>query len=265
MSAPILGFNTSAKGTSFAFEQFLPQSAEAVARSSELPMGEMLYRPPNGQSAEIFFAEVRKRKMVISTDLTIFERAVAESHLHAERTSINVNIETVNSDHFLPLLYRLEMNPDNICIEVTEQGGVPASFDHKRLETLKKMGFGLSLDDVDILDAKEWSRLGKLGPFVDTIKFPHQIAAIFRDGEESDIETISVYIRAAKALYPNALQIMEGVRSTDAHLAPAFHAAGIDIFQHSSYLPASRASQPLQDRLLEKLRMNSLRELAIAS
>lgn len=265
MSAPILGFNTSAKGTSFAFEQFMPQSAEAVSRSAELPMGEMLYRPPNGQSAESFFAEVRKRKMVVPTDLTIFERAVAEKHRHAERTSINVNIETINSGHFLPLLDRLDMNPDTICIEVTEQGGVPADFDHRKLETLKKMGFGLSLDDVDILDAREWDRMGKLGPFVDTIKFPHQIAAIFRDGDESDIETISTYIRAAKALYPNALQIMEGVRSTDDHLAPAFHAAGIDIFQHSSYLPASRASQPLQGRILENLRMTGLRQLAIAS
>lgn len=213
----------------------------------KLPEVEMLARPM-GITASYFFDEARKYTRVTETDLMTFERAVA-AHLHSgKRVSINLNAETFFSDSLWAKLDEIGLkypafNPKNICLEITEQGGIPENFDPQALLALKARGFSLALDDFDHRDPKEWDRLALFAPHVDIVKFPYQVMETVREGSLTDSVTFAEDVKRIKIIHPHLKLVMEGVRSSDNNLYTTLEKIGFHIVQPTSYVTDPKADQ----------------------
>jgi EAL domain-containing protein (putative c-di-GMP-specific phosphodiesterase class I) len=212
----------------------------------KLPELEMLARPV-GITASYFFDEARKYNRVIDIDLMTFERAVAAHLISGKRVSINLNAETFFSDRLWAKLDEIslkypEFNPKNICLEITEQGGIPKNFDPQALLALKARGFSLALDDFDHRDPKEWQRLALFAPYVDIVKCPYQVMETVR---EASLDSVAFAddVRMIKIRYPHLKLVMEGVRSSDNNLYPTLEKIGFDIIQPTSYVTQPKADQ----------------------
>jgi EAL domain-containing protein (putative c-di-GMP-specific phosphodiesterase class I) len=185
-----------------------------------LPKAEMLARKPNGQSAGLFFDAARAAGRVIDTDIIIFERAVDDQQLTGDFVSINLNVETIFSRELYDSLMRIvrkypNFDPSKICLEITEQGGVPHNFNPQTLINLKSMGFKLALDDFDPTKPEEHARLRVFGPYVDIVKFPHEMMGDVRGNNDQSCEKIDQSIQHITTHYPPTITVMEGVREED--------------------------------------------------
>lgn len=196
---------------------------------------ELLYKTKN---TEAFFEAARIAENIVPTDLEIFKAAIKE-HLKLEYpVSINLNVETFFDNRLIETIKILKSENQNldctkICLEITEQGKIPAVFDDKKLIALKDMGFTLALDDFHPEKDGEWQRLRALGEFVDRIKFPHEIMTDIRKGQS---EKISRAIREVRFHYPDIILIIEGFQKDDWDSIDLLQSLGIDIIQESSYI-----------------------------
>lgn len=213
----------------------------------KLPELEMLARPL-GIATGHFFDEARKYNRVIEIDLMTFERAVAANLHSAKRASINLNAETFFSDRLWAKLDEISLkypafNPKNICLEITEQGGIPENFDPQALLALKARGFSLALDDFDHRDPKEWQRLALFAPHVDIVKFPYQVMETVREGSLTDSVTFAEDVKRIKIIHPHLKLVMEGVRSSDSDLYTTLEKIGFHIVQPTSYVTDPKADR----------------------
>lgn len=246
---------------SYFFEQasrlsFIPERFFSLGGtpSPQLPKAEILARHKDGLSAGHIFDEARRYDQIISTDLIALEIAV-QKHLElGEPVSINLNAETFFSDLLMPRLDELlakypAFKPSGVCLEITEQGGVPASYNEQYLIALKDKGFMLGLDDFNPNDLAEYDRLTHFGPHVDIVKFPHEYMHIVRFGSDADKEKFAAQVAIVKTAYPNAMIVMEGVKESDMALIPLLQRMGIDLVQQSSHCPEGPVRALEQDAI----------------
>lgn len=218
-------------------EHFIPLRKLA---NPKLPLAEILARHPDGKSAGHIFDEARVDGNIISTDLIALEFAV-QAHLALNQSvSINLSAETFFSNLLLQKVKELKatypkFNPSSICLEITEQGGIPDTFNERYLMELKNMGFSLALDDFDPTIAFEHKRLAHYGAYVDIVKFPHQVMEIFRSGDVERADKVALQIQAVKTNYPHVTLVMEGVREADLKLIKKLNDLGIDLIQQTNH------------------------------
>jgi EAL domain-containing protein (putative c-di-GMP-specific phosphodiesterase class I) len=221
----------------FALERFFRLSPRSTAgHKAFLPTGELLFRPEDGTPAESFFKRgLRSTDDIITTDLIIFKQAI-DAHLQlGEPVSINLSAETFCDERFLSTVEDAlatcpDLNPYYVCLEITEQGGVPENFNPKAFEKLIKLGFTMALDDYDPRQESEQARLRTFSPFISIIKLPFELMQFARTDLESLAETCRM-IGDIKTLYPDIQLVMEGVRKTDNHLLGVLEAFGVDVVQ----------------------------------
>jgi EAL domain-containing protein (putative c-di-GMP-specific phosphodiesterase class I) len=149
--------------------------------------------------------------------------------------SINLSAETFCDERFLSTVEDAlatcpDLNPYYVCLEITEQGGVPENFNPKAFEKLIKLGFTMALDDYDPRQESEQARLRTFSPFISIIKLPFELMQFARTDLESLAETCRM-IGDIKTLYPDIQLVMEGVRKTDNHLLGVLEAFGVDVVQ----------------------------------
>ncbi len=232
----------------FAGEAFVPLHNKGVMhqkRDQRLPFVELLARHKNGQSAGHLFDEAREHNCVVEADLIALENVVKAQLDLDFPVSINLNVETFFSEELAPKVRELihkypKFNPEDFCLEITEQGGIPKNFDANKLLTLKQMGFALALDDFDPRQAIEQFRLTKFAPYVDIVKFPYQVLEMVRDGSLREAETLANTIKDIKDEFPHITFVMEGVRATDGDLLSTLKQMGIDLIQATSYVGEPR-------------------------
>jgi len=200
----------------------------------------MLARHPDGRSAGKFFDEARAAGKVIPTDLAIFRRALEAQQALNVSASINLNAETIFSSEFLQELdsvYALypDFDADKVCLEITEQGGIPKNYNPQTLLLLKNYGFRLALDDYNPFIVEEQARLEAFVPYVDYIKFPHEVMAKIRSGDEGCAVIMARVTNEIKRKFPHITLVMEGFRKADSNMRQTLKEMGMDIVQNSSY------------------------------
>lgn len=204
------------------------------------PTAEMLARKPNGLSAGTFFDAARAAGRVVDTDITIFERAVGTQQLTGDFVSINLNVETIFSRELYESLMRIiikypNFDPSKICLEITEQGGVPDNFNSQTLPNLKSMGFKLALDDFDPFKLEEQRRLTMLGDHVNMIKLPHEMMSFLRENDAQSRDHIGNSVRRINTQFPGTVVVMEGVREEDESIYPTLIELGFHVGQRSRF------------------------------
>lgn len=229
-------FTEQARRLRFAFEAFVP-----LGKFKPFPYAEMLARHPDGRSAGHIFDQARQEGCVVETDLAAFQKAIGEHLRTGIPASMNLNAETFFTKEFSCKLRKIitrfpGFSPRDICLEITEQGGIPENFNPETLIALKDMGFRLALDDFDPHHQFELDRLTVFAPYVDIIKFPYQVMELVRDGNQQESLNLADTVRLIKDKYPDILFVMEGVRETDHDLLPTLKQIGIDMIQPSSYV-----------------------------
>lgn len=232
----------------YSTEAFIPIGAQPPATSSFFPRRELLFKPKGKKSAEAFFQAANQvPETAIQTDLALFDLAIDYHMLTINQQPVSINLSpyTFFDDRFLDklrsiLLRHPSFSPANICLEITEHGGIPKNFNPSRLVILKTLGFSLALDDFDPRQPEEWQRLELFAPYLDIVKLPFQM---MREVRENDIVAAVRHIKSLKEQYPKMTVVMEGFRETDMDFLNILAEAGIDIIQESSYVE-SRKPEP---------------------
>lgn len=223
-----------------AFVPLVNKSTTHKTHNQKLPFVELLARHENGQSAGHLFDEARKYDCVVEADLIAIEKAIQKQMALGCPVSLNLNVETFSSKALISKLDEMAekyptFDPRDICLEITEQGGVPENFDLGVLSALKNRGYALALDDFDPRQEKEQLRLEKFAAYVDIVKFPYEVLQIVRSGSLKDVETLGETIKNIKDDHPHITFVMEGVRSSDDDLLPILKELGVDLFQATKY------------------------------
>lgn len=237
-------FNEEAQKGSPTFElEYFDAFSPRAHFKSNFPVAEMLFRPQNGQNPEEFFQSARANGKVVEADLAVFELAIQEHMRLGHSVSINLNAETFFDDRLLNSLTNIKrqhpaLDPQNIWLEITEQGGIPKSFNPQSLTRLNKLGFNLALDDFNPHDPQEHFRLWRFAPYVQAVKMPFQVIEELKLSVQ--LETLRD-IRNARQGNQDVMLVMEGYREEEhKEMSGIFMAASIDIVQHSSYVPRTQ-------------------------
>lgn len=209
------------------------------------PYAEMLYRPPHKTTADFFAAARTNIDTIVTTDLDIFEQAIAEHMRLARPVSVNLNAETIFDDRLLDSINRImkahpNFRAQDVLLEITEDGGIPDNFDGLRLTHIKDMGFKLALDDFNPTIDEEWGRLNAFLPYVDVVKLPYKVMEDVRD---RDIGQGLHFIRKAQAACTGKILVIEGHRVSDHQYDDRLKHVGITFVQKSGYSTDGLAPQ----------------------
>lgn len=222
----------------YIFEEFHPLSASL---NGLIPYGEMLARDPLDASPKGYLFDIaRQFDKIVPADLLALGIAIKQHLAVGKSSSINLNAETFFSPGLISKLDHLKsrnatLDPKRVWLEITEQGGVPENANAEALRSLKARGYRLALDDFDIDNAAEQSRLDAYGDHVSLIKLDHTYAEKFRHGGHAKRDDLGQKIHALKDRFPGAITILEGVTGSDTNLFPILEGAGIKVVQQSGF------------------------------
>lgn len=236
------------------FERFVPVEGVPISsRAVNIPYCEILNRPKeeslqivaNG-SVEGFYIKCHQFGMDAEVDAILLAGGVLLQSLEKkEVVSVNLCARTAYSGDLIRILDTTPHNPHQVMFEISEAkiGGsrIPPEYNPKALALLKKRGFLFAMDDLQLI-GEDMESLS-IFPYIDAIKFDHNIAACFRKGgltgdrcDRENVELAMEHIWAISRLCPHALLILEGFRKTDDFMLPMLREAGIHVVQESSYV-----------------------------
>lgn len=212
-----------------------------------LPNRELLHKPRvqelkavTGGSVEDYYKLCHRLGLDEDVDKVILGKLLPEAMKYEEGVSINLCSRTAYSKNLPTILESINHDPYRVMFEISESkkpGGsrIPAEYNPKAIDALKNKGYRFAMDDLDPLLPDEWHNLG-IFEAINAVKFPHEIAAMMRKGNDQTVDKITHHIWAISRLCPDAILIMEGVRQTDQHLIKMLEAAGVHAYQQSRYI-----------------------------
>lgn len=242
------------RGSTSSFERFVPVEGVPISsRAVSIPHCEILNKPEkeslqivaNG-SVEDFYKNCHRLGLDAEVDAILLEKALPKSLQYKEGVSINLCSRTAYSEGLITVLEKIEHDPQRVMFEISEAKidgfrRIPAEYNPQALALLQKRGFLFAMDDLQLI-GEDMESLS-IFPYIDAIKFDHNIAACFRKGgltgdrcDRENVELAMEHIWAISRLCPHALLILEGFRKTDDFILPMLREAGIHVVQESSYV-----------------------------
>lgn len=256
--SPIYQRAAEARNISFRHERFGTLSHGSKSHQDFQFDSELLAQFPDGRSAGYLFSDSPTSVETIKADIISFQKAIALQYASSQKVHINLNAPTIFSAEFRDALQEtrtalVNFNPENVCLELTEHGGVPDSFSEEWLEYLKEIGFSRALDDFYPFEGGETDlsaeryRLEKIGPHVDAVKFPHHLLKKIAANQPADIDNIFREIENVKRFCNDPFIILEGVKAEHKHLYPVLESLGIHVVQYSGHVGEDRPLQVINN------------------
>jgi EAL domain-containing protein (putative c-di-GMP-specific phosphodiesterase class I) len=222
---------------------FRKEAVVPLGGPGDLPRHEMLLilHDQNGQrvSNETFFGVARAQGSQVPIDSYLFEKALRQAKQDGVfPVSINIDLLTALDPRFAEraamVATELGIEDGDVVVELTEHSDLPPNTLANGLVDLKRAGFRLAVDDLNLLSERDMDRLFKLVPFVDIVKIDHSVLGGFRSGAFKDA---GIRIQSIKESFPWVRIVIEGATQED-HDAGHLHRLGGDSAQFFEPFPA---------------------------